>query len=149
RADDAELPGLVVVRQQTERLGAEPRRAPRTVLERDRRRLALGIVLELPDLAPRIAHALVALEPEDVWRGRLADPETDFEGPPSVTRGVFASLELEGADEACCAAELIEGQEPQRVAHDHAHASAGDALVAGMAEAAEHHREGREAEIRL
>ena len=59
------------------------------------------------------------------------------------------ALELERAHEAGGARELVEREEAQRVAHDHAHAGAREPLLAGMAQPAQHHRERREAQVRL
>ena len=87
--------------------------------------------------------------PEDVGRRRLAHPEADLEGPLAVARGVLLALELERADEPGGARELVEREEPQRVAHDHAHPGAREPLLARVAQPAQHHREGREAEVGL
>ena len=59
------------------------------------------------------------------------------------------ALELQRADEPGGARELVEREEPQRVAHDHAHPGAREPLLARVAQPAQHHREGREAEVRL
>ena len=59
RTDDPQLARLVIVRPERERVRLKPRATPGTVLERDRRRLAPGVVLELTDLASSVAGAFV------------------------------------------------------------------------------------------
>ena len=79
----------------------------------------------------------------------FAHPEPDLERPLAVAlRGPFAQ-QFQRADERGSAAQLVEGEEAQRVAHDDAHARTGPAVGLRMPEPAEHHREGRKAKVRL
>src|SRR5439155_581145 len=121
RADNAELPRFVVGGQQREGIRAEARSTPWAVLQGDRRRLALGIGLELPRFGARGVRAPVPLLPEDVGRRRLPHPETDLEGPLPVPRDVPFPLELQCTYEPGGAPELIEREQPQRIAHDYGH----------------------------
>ena len=59
------------------------------------------------------------------------------------------ALQLQGADEARGAAELVEGQQAQGVAHDDAHPGASEPVLARVAEPAQDHGEGGEAEVGL
>ena len=70
-------------------------------------------------------------------------------GHVAVALRRLLALELERADQAGGARELVEREQPQRVAHDDAHAGAGAPGRLGMAQAAQHHREGREPEVGL
>jgi hypothetical protein len=90
--------------------------------------------------------AAVALRAELVRGGGLADPQADLEGPGTEALRVALALELEGADQRGGAAELIEGQEAQGVAHQHADAGA---LQAGVTQPAQDQGEGGEAEVGL
>jgi hypothetical protein len=60
---------------------------------------------------------------------------------------VLLALELERADQRGGAAELVEREQPQRVAHQHA--TRPRRLQAGVAQPAQHQRERREAQVRL
>ena len=131
---------MIGVRQQVERLGLELPPAPGAVLQRDRRRVAVGVLLEPGHLRPRRVRAAVALPAQDVRRGRLPHPEADLERPRAVPPACLAPLHLQRADQPRRPRELIERQQPQRVAHDDAHAGAGQPVVAGMAQAPQHHR---------
>ena len=84
-----------------------------------------------------------------VRRGGLADPQADLERPLAERVWVLLALELQRADEPGGARELVEREQPQRVAHDHADAGARAALLAGMAQPAQHDRERGEAEVGL
>ena len=87
--------------------------------------------------------------PEDVWRRRLANPETDLEGPLAVARDVLLAFELQRAHKPRGARELIERKQSQRVAHDDAHAGGRATLLAGMAQPAQHHRKRCKPEVSL
>ena len=52
----------------------------------------------------------------------LAHPQADFEGPLAQKLGIFTAFQLQGTDQGGGAAELIEGEQAERVAHQHAHA---------------------------
>ena len=149
QADDAQSLRRIVIRQQRERVGPELGAAPRAILERDRRRLSSRVVLELADLGARRVRPVVALAPHHVRRRRLADPQPNLERPVTVSGGRRPALQLESTDESRGAAQLVKGEEPQRVAHDDAHASATEPVVARVAEPAQDHREGRKPQVRL
>ena len=148
-ADDAQLVRMIGVRQQVERLRLELAPAPGTVLERDRRRVAVGVLLEPGHLRPRRVRTTVALPAQDVRRGRLPHPEADLERPRAVPPARLAPLHLQRADQPRRPRELVERQQPQRVAHDDADAGAGQPVVAGMAQAPQHHRHRGEPQVRL
>ena len=86
---------------------------------------------------------------EDVRCRRLADPETDLEGPFAVTGAVLLALKLQRAHKPCGAGELIERKKPERVAHDNADTGSCTALLTGMAQPAQHHRKRCETEVGL
>ena len=133
RARDAKIGRLVRVRQQHEGVRGEVLAAPWTALHRDGRRLAARIVLVLADLGAGGVRAPVPLRAEVVGRTRLADPEADLEGPfAEPAGGIPAALQFERADEPGRAPELIEGQQPQGVAHDDADPGPGAAVPARM-----------------
>ena len=85
------------------------------VFERRRGRAAALAVLFQP-VDCRIFLAVLRAA-EIVGRRGAADPEADFNRPGSEPAQSL-SFEFERADEAGGALELIEGQKPQRVAHD-------------------------------
>ena len=150
RADDAQLDRPLVVRQQREGGGLEAGPAPGAALERDRGGLATGIRLELPGPGARRIRAPVALAAHEVGCRRLADPQPDLEGPCAVARiGGGLAFQLQRADQAGRAGELVQGEQAQRVPHDDAHAGSLEPVVFRVAQPAQHHREGREAEVRL
>ena len=72
---------------------------------------------------------VVALAAHPVRRGGLADPQPDLERPVAELLDVLLPLQFQGADQRRGAAELVERQQPQRVAHQHAQAGGGDARV--------------------
>ena len=124
-ADDTQLRRPLVVRQQGEGGGLEAGPAPGAVLERDRGGLAAGVRLELPGPGARRIRAPVALAAHEVGRRRLADPEADLEGPFTVARtGGGLAFQLQRADQAGRAGELVQGEQAQGVSHDDAHAGA-------------------------
>ena len=85
----------------------------------------------------------------DVGCCGLADPEADLERPLAVPRGIGFAFELQRADQAGGAGELVQGEEAHGVAHDDAHPGALDSVLAGVAQAPKHHREGCETQVRL
>jgi hypothetical protein len=141
-----ELARLVGVREQANDFSSKGGAAPRAVLERDRRGVALGVALVGEHAGAGGGRAAVALRAELVRGGGLADPQADLEGPGAEALRVALALELEGADQRGGAAELIEGQEAQGVAHQHADAGAEQA---GVTQAAQDQGEGGEAEVGL
>ena len=149
RADDAKLLRTVVVGQEGEGVGLEPGPAPRTVLERDRGGVSPGVRPEPTGLGARRIAAFFSLVAHEVGRRGLADPEADLERPLTVPRGIGHAFELQRADQTGGAGELVQGEEAQGVAHDDAHPGALDAVLAGVAEASKHHREGCETQVRL
>ena len=149
RADDAKLLRTVVVGQEGEGVGLEPGPAPRTVLERDRGGVSPGVRPEPTGLGARRIAAFFSLVAHEVGRRGLADPETDLERPLAVPRGIRFAVELQRADQAGGAGELVQGEQAQGVAHDDAHPGALDAVLAGVAQASKHHREGCEAQVCL
>ena len=148
-AHDAQLARLVMVGQQRERLRSEGLPAPGAVLQRDGRRPAPGVRPVLPDLGAGRVRAVVALPPEVVGRGRLAYPQPDLEGPFSVAARSPGTFQLQGADQPRGASKLIQGQEAQGVAHDHAHPRAAVAVRVRVAQPSQHHGKGGKAEIGL
>ena len=149
RADDAQFAGIVRIRQQRERLGREPCPAPGAVLERDRGRVAVRVALERSDLRARRIRPAVPLAPQDVGCRRLPHPQTDLERPRAVAPARLAPLDLQCAHQPGRPRELVQRQQPQRVAHDDADPGAGQPVVAGMPQAPEHHRDRGQAQIRL
>ena len=145
-ADDPQVGRVVRVRQELERVGLELRRRTRGssssgIGDGFRSSFWKAIVLR----ARRVA-VLVALVAHPVRRGGPADPQADLERPVAELVGVLLPLQLQGADQRRGAAELVERQQPQRVAHQHAQPGRGDA---GIAQPAEDQREGGQAEVRL
>ena len=103
----------------------------------------------MSNLGTRRIRTAVAFLPEDVGGRRFPDPQPDLEGPLAVARDGLLSLKLQRAHQSGGAGELIEGEEAQCVAHDHAHPGAREPVLARMAQPPQHHRERREAEVRL
>ena len=67
------------------------------------------------------------LNAEVVGRAGLAHPKADLERPAAEPGGgILAALQFKGADQPGRAPELIEGQQPQGVAHDDADPGPGD-----------------------
>ena len=69
----------------------------------------------------------VARTAQFVWRSGLAHPHADLKGPFTQRIGeiLFSALEplqLQCADQGGSTAELIEGEQPQGVAHQHGEA---------------------------
>ena len=149
RADDAQLARAVRVRQQRERLGLEAGLAPGAVLERDRRRVPIRIALERVHLRARRIRPAIPLAPQDVRCRRLPHPQTDLERPRAVAPACLAPLDLQRADQSGRARELVQRQQPQRIAHDDADPGAGQPAVAGMPQAPEHHRHRGQPQVRL
>ena len=85
----------------------------------------------------------------EVGRRGLADPEADLERPLSIARGIGFAFELQCADQAGGAGELVQGEQAERVAHDDAHPGALSSVLSGVAQPPEHHREGGDAQVRL
>jgi hypothetical protein len=142
---DDQVVGLVRIRCQLERDRSERGAAPRALLDRDGRRVLLAIPLIANRLRSGGVVALVAPLPHPVRRGRHADPEADFERP-RPERLVRFAFEFECAHEGGGAAELVERQEAQRVAHQDAEPGRRDT---GVTESAQGEREGSEAKICL
>jgi len=109
----------------------------------------VGIVLERDGLGPCRVRAAVVLLAEYVRSGRLPDPEADLERPLAVTLGVLLALQLERAHQAGRAGELVEGQKPERVAHDHADTGARPGTLFRVTQAAKDHDERRQSEVGL
>ena len=108
-----------------------------------------GVALERAHLRARRVGAAVPFPAQDVRRGRLPHPEADLERPRAVPPACLASLDLQRADQPRRPRELIERQQPQRVAHDDAHAGSGEPVVAGMTQAPQHHRHRGQPQVRL
>ena len=79
-----------------------------------------SLFLKAMVLAPCRAGILVSLVAHAVRRGRLADPQADLERPVAELLRVLLALQLQGADQRRCAAELVERQQPERVPHEDA-----------------------------
>ena len=85
-----------------------------------------------------------------VGRAGLAHPKADLERPAAEPGGgILAALQFKGADQPGRAPELIEGQQPQGVAHDDADPGPGESGVSLVAEPPKDHGERGEAEVRL
>ena len=135
--------------QKVEALGLQRTVAPGAGFDRNRPVGAL--------LLPAVEHVVGALgvgvvrATELVGGGALAYPHADLKRPiPQLVGVVFSdaalAFELQGADHRGGTAELIEGEQAQGVAHQHREAGTADA---GVAQAPQHQREGRKAQIGL
>src|SRR5207248_8604809 len=144
-AGHTQIGWLVRVWEQVKGSGFEFRAAPGAFFERNGRGFAI-VIAEGDGLLAGGVRLLVALASHDVGRGGHADPEPDFEGPFAELLDVFLALQLQGANQRGGAAELVERQEAERVAHEDADAGGGDS---GVAEPAEDEGESGEAEVCL
>ena len=106
--------------------------------------LPLVIVEKRDRPLPGRVAVRVALLPHGVRCCRLPHPQANLERPRPERGHVVLALEFQGADEGRGTPELVEGQQPQRIAHDDRHARRVDGRVP---QAAEHHREGGEAQV--
>ena len=156
-------------------LGAERATAQHVAAERDRAATALGVgfhldVLARVDLgpAPRAVGQLgrgaapLALELAAVLllngfrrligrvrRRLLPDPQADAERLLAPLLLVAAPDDLAGADEGRRPLELLDRQQPQRVAHQHGHALLAGATGHASLQPPQGHRVGRQAKVRL
>ena len=73
-------------------------------------------------------------------------PQSDLERPVAELFAVPIALQLQRTHERRCAGELIEGQQPEGVAHEHTDTRGADS---GMAKSSQHEGESGKAEVRL
>ena len=150
RTGNAQVVRRVRIRFQREGRRREARAAPGTVLQRDRRRIAVGVLLKSVGLATRRVRVSITPSAHDIRRRRLAHPQANLERPVTVALRVALAFKLQGADQARRARKLIERQQTQRVAHHHAHTRTVQCIgVPAMSETPQHHGERGKTEIRL
>ena len=146
-AGHPQLLGRIAVGPQLKGIRREFLAAPRAVLQGDGGGPAVGIGLELPGFGPRRIRALFAPLAHAVGRGRLAHPKADLEGPFAVAFSVVFPLQFQGADQSGGPGQLVQGQQAQGVAHDDAHPGPLPCVLLGIAQPAQHHRQGGQPQI--
>ena len=143
-----QIQGLVGVGRQAEGIGFQLRATPGAVLQGDRPRVLSGLLFEAigtPVGGIVGARAIVALIAQPVGGGRRPHPEADLEGPGAQPR-LRGPLQFQGANQGRGPAHLIQGQQPQGVAHQHADPGPAQA---GVAQAPQHQDEGRQPQVGL
>ena len=114
---------------------------PRTVLDGNGRWVRAGVALETHRLrVSRILRAGTGVAPasHSVRCGRRTNPQADFKRPLAQLCLVLVAFQFEGANQRGGATQLIERQQPQRVAHENADARR---VNSRMPHTAQDHRE--------
>ena len=151
-AADFEIGRRMLVRHAREGRRRERRPAPGAGLQRSRRTLVSSIAIapHTPDRRRLVGFSSSA---QLVRRCVGADPQADFDRPvaeqaafPLIDILGVGAHELEGAHDAGSTGELVEGKEPQRVAHDDGDTGAEHPRTA-QSSMSDH--EGREPEVSL
>ena len=147
--DDAEFAGCIGVGTQAKRVRREAGVAPRAVFQRDRCGAALRVFFVANNQRTRRILAFVALLAHRVGRGSLAHPQANLKGPGAVALRCLLPLQFQRTDQAGRTGQLIERQQAQGIAHDHAHPGPGFPLVAGVTDAAQDDGERSQSQVRF
>ena len=118
--------------------------APRAIVDRDRL-----VITAAPGQHAGAGTVVVAISfmAELIGGAALPHPQADLEGPLAEQLGILAALQLQCADQGRGAAELVEGEQAEGVAHQHAHAGRLDRPP--VAQPAQHQGVSRQTQVSL